>query len=138
MSEAYTGGCACGAIRYEKAGAPIAALHCQCRQCQQRSGTGHASYVVLDRREDLIVQGELKSWPVAGDSGNVKHNAFCPICGSPVFVTFEAMPEVIAIHVGSLDDPSRFCPGMVTYAARAQQWDRVGPCLKSFAEMPPG
>ena len=40
MSDAYTGGCACGAIRYEIADEPIAMLDCQCLDCQQMSGTG--------------------------------------------------------------------------------------------------
>lgn len=31
MSEAYTGGCACGAIRYEISDEPLAMNDCQCR-----------------------------------------------------------------------------------------------------------
>src|SRR2546421_1924 len=41
MSEAYTGGCACGVIRYEISGEPLASNDCQCRDCQRKSGTGH-------------------------------------------------------------------------------------------------
>lgn len=40
MIENYAGGCACGDIRYEMAGDPVAMLNCQCRQCQRDSGTG--------------------------------------------------------------------------------------------------
>ena len=35
MSEAYTGGCACGAIRYEISGEPMVSNDCQCRDCQR-------------------------------------------------------------------------------------------------------
>jgi hypothetical protein len=41
MNTSYTGGCACGAIRYEINGEPVVMLDCQCRQCQRDSGTGH-------------------------------------------------------------------------------------------------
>ncbi|MEI7871510.1 MAG: hypothetical protein WCK95_05295 [Alphaproteobacteria bacterium] len=41
MSEAYTGGCARGAIRYEIPGEPMVMADCQCRDCQRKSGTGH-------------------------------------------------------------------------------------------------
>jgi len=33
-----TGGCACGDIRFEIPGAPVFPNHCQCTDCQQRSG----------------------------------------------------------------------------------------------------
>ncbi|MDB5516133.1 MAG: aldehyde-activating protein [Tardiphaga sp.] len=45
MSEVYTGGCACGAIRYEIPTEPLVMNHCQCRDCQRKSGTGHGSYL---------------------------------------------------------------------------------------------
>lgn len=41
MSDAYTGGCACGAIRYSIAGEPVFSNDCHCRDCQRESGTGH-------------------------------------------------------------------------------------------------
>ena len=45
----YTGGCACGAIRYEISAEPIFMNHCQCRDCQRESGTGHGSYLTFPR-----------------------------------------------------------------------------------------
>ena len=47
MSKAYTGGCACGAIRYEISGEPLVMTDCQCRDCQRTSGTGHGSYLTF-------------------------------------------------------------------------------------------
>ena len=52
MSEAYTGGCACGAIRYEISGEPMVMNDCQCRDCQRKSGTGHGSYLTFPGREE--------------------------------------------------------------------------------------
>src|SRR6266849_4174413 len=54
MSEAYTGGCACGAIRYEISGEPMVMNHCQCRDCQRKSGTGHGSYLTFAAMPDLF------------------------------------------------------------------------------------
>ena len=50
MSEPYTGGCACGAIRFEIAGEPLFQNDCQCRDCQRMSGTGHGSYLTFLRK----------------------------------------------------------------------------------------
>ncbi|WP_457312475.1 GFA family protein [Sphingomonas sp. UYAg733] len=47
MSEAYIGGCACGAIRYEIPSDPLVMADCQCRDCQRKSGTGHGSYLTF-------------------------------------------------------------------------------------------
>jgi len=138
MTTSYAGGCACGAIRYETSQDPVAELHCQCRQCQQRSGTGHSSYLAFGKRSDMKISGEASEWQVAGDSGNLKVHAFCPTCGTPVYVTFVAMPEMIAIHAASLDEPERFQPQFVTYASGGFAWDTMDAALTRFERMPAG
>ena len=137
MSDAYTGGCACGAIRYEINTDPVAMVDCQCLDCQHKSGTGHSSYLAFIGRSSIKLEGEASQWDLVADSGNVKTRAFCPTCGSPVYVTFKAAPDVIAIHAGSLDDPSRYKPQLVTYAVRGHAWDHLDPALPKFEKMPP-
>jgi hypothetical protein len=136
MSRLFTGGCACGAIRFETSSQPIVENHCQCRDCQKRSGTGHGSYLTFPRRDAVTIAGAAKTWRIAGDTGNEKTHAFCATCGTPVYLTFAAMPEVIAIHAGSLDDPRLFEPQMVTYTLRAQPWDAMDSSLAKFERMP--
>jgi len=138
MTKPYTGGCACGAIRYETSSEPMVELHCQCRQCQQRSGTGHSSYLTFAQRSDLTITGQAREWQVAGDSGNLKVHAFCPTCGTPVYVTFVAMPDLIAVHAAGLDEPARFKPQIVTYSGRGLAWDAIDPALPRFDGMPSG
>jgi hypothetical protein len=136
MSEAYTGGCACGAIRFEIADEPLFQNHCQCLDCQHKSGTGHGSYLTFPR-QGVKQTGAAKLWDMVGDSGNVKTRAFCPTCGSPVYMTFAAMPDVFTVHAASLDDPRRYKPQAVTYAVRGQAWDHLDPALPRFDKMPP-
>lgn len=136
MNKAYTGGCACGAIRFEIAGEPLFSNHCQCRDCQHMSGTGHGSYLTF-KRDGVKQSGEAKLWDMKGDSGNVKTKAFCPACGSPVYMTFVAMPEFFTVHAASLDEPGRFEPQVVTYAARGHAWDQLDQALPKFDTMPP-
>jgi hypothetical protein len=138
MTTSYAGGCACGAIRYVATGAPVFANHCQCRDCQKRSGTGHGSYLTFPSRAEVTITGRATDWRVAGDSGNAKVHSFCPICGTPVYLSFAAMPDVIAVHAASLDDPSRFRPTAVTYGIRGLAWDTMDAGLTRFETMPPG
>ena len=138
MTKHYTGGCACGAIRYETSSEPIVQNHCQCRDCQKRSGTGHGSYLAFPQRADMKITGAAKAWRVAGDNGNEKSHAFCPICGTPVYVTFSAAPAVIAVHAGSLDDPGKFSPQMIVYRVSGPVWDAMDRSLQRFERMPGG
>ena len=136
LIELYQGGCACGALRYEVSGPPVFQNHCQCRDCQQRSGTGHGSYLTFTGRERVKLTGEAKGWDIVADSGYVKTHSFCPTCGTPVFLTFAAMPDLFTVHAASLDDPGNFAPQVVTYTKRGHAWDQLDPALTKFATMP--
>jgi hypothetical protein len=137
MSDACTGGCACGAIRYEIFDAPLVMNDCQCRDCQHMSGTGHESHLTFPRRAAVKLSGKASQWEMVGDSGNVKSRAFCPTCGSPVYMTFAAMPDLFTVHAASLDDPGRYKPQLVTYTLRGHEWDHLDSALPKFDKMPP-
>lgn len=137
MTHPYTGGCACGAIRYSTPHTPVFQNLCQCRHCQQRSGSGHGAWLTFAGRTDMSITGEAKDWDVTADSGNVKTHSFCPVCGTPVLLRFAAMPDFIAVPAGSLDEPGRFAPQAVTYGVRGLAWDAVDPKLRVFERMPP-
>ena len=136
MTKPFTGGCACGAIRYAIVGEPLFSNHCQCRDCQRESGSGHGSYMTF-ARDGVTLTGDAKHWDMVGDSGNVKTRGFCPSCGAPVYLTFAAMPQLFTVHAASLDDPARFTPQAATYRMRGYDWDHVDPALPQFDKMPP-
>jgi hypothetical protein len=136
MMKMTSGGCACGDIRFEIAGAPVFQNHCQCRDCQKRSGTGHSSYMTFRGREAMRITGSASHWEVTADSGHAKTHAFCSRCGTPVYLTFAGMPDLIAVSVGALDDPSAFAPTVVTYSSSRHTWDSIDASLKAFATRP--
>lgn len=137
MTSNYTGGCACGAIRFDVSGEPIAMVDCQCRDCQRRSGTGHGSYMTFASRKTAKVTGEGKIWEVVGEGGTVKHHAFCPACGTPAYLVFPAAPDIFIVHAASLDDPARYKPQFVTWTHSAHPWDFMDPDVPKFEKMPP-
>ena len=136
MTEAYTGGCACGAIRYRIGAEPIGMNDCQCRQCQRESGTGHGSHLTFPRAA-VEVTGKVTEWDAVGDGGTVKRRVFCPTCGAPVYMTFPAMPDYFVVKAGSLDEPARYSPELVSWHSAAQPWDRVDDALPAHDRMPP-
>jgi len=92
MTEAYTGGCAAArsVMNLRRTGGdeplPVSRLSAQER---------HRARILSDLRgrKGVKLTGKAQHWDIAGDSGNVKTRAFCPTCGSPVYLTFAAMPD---------------------------------------------
>src|SRR2546423_12785711 len=80
----FSGGCACGAIRYESTGEPVLMLHCHCRDCQRSSGGPFSSYVILPTEAFKLLQGSLRFHDSPSQAGGKTHRGFCPDCGSPI------------------------------------------------------
>lgn len=135
MTFRYTGGCACGMLRYEILGDPVAMFLCQCRQCQRDSGSGHQSHIAFVAAE-VRTHGEARVFEVTGDGGTVKRRGFCPTCGNPLYLSFPAMPTMMIITPASLDDPSLFKPQFATWTSGGQAWDHLGPDLIRHRTMP--
>ena len=135
MSEKITGGCLCGAVRYESSEAPKIVVNCHCLDCRKTSGTCHGTHVGL-AKESFTVSGEVRFYDSTADSGNIASRGFCPICGSPVYSKNSAMADMIAVRASSLDDPEIAKPQLAVYASRAVSWDPVDPNCEAFPEMP--
>ena len=135
MADPITGGCECGALRYECSAVPIMAGHCHCRSCQKASGTGHSSHLMVPRAA-VRISGEASFYERPADSGNTVRRAFCPTCGAQVYGESSGFPDTLVLRAGSLDEPDRFRPGARVYAADAPSWDHMDPALPSFAGMP--
>ena len=132
-----TGGCLCGAVRYEVAAEPVYTGHCHCRSCQRASGAGHSTYVGVPRAA-MTVRGETRSYAMAGGSGLQAQRHFCPACGSQLFGTGEMDPAMATLYAGTLDDPSVIRPDAAINVHDRQPWDRVEGGLPEFEGMPPG
>ncbi len=94
MSDSKSGGCLCGAVRYELTGEPLRTMICNCKNCQKSSGSA-LSTIALVNRDALRVTGELKGYECPGDSGNLLEINFCPNCGSPVLLNLHRMPDIV-------------------------------------------
>ncbi len=124
----FTGGCACGAVRYRCDGEVEFAFHCHCRKCQRATGGGHASIFAV-QRDETEISGEIKYYEQGSDNGAKTYTGFCPTCGSPLISKTARFPERLYWHVASLDDPSRFAPKFVVYEESAHAWDYIDPAL---------
>src|SRR6185503_20351547 len=100
----FSGGCACGAIRYESTAEPVMMLHCHCRDCQQSSGGPFSSFVIVPKEAFKLLRGSLRFHASPSDAGGMTRRGFCVDCGSPIMGEPDAVPHIIAIRTASLDD----------------------------------
>ena len=136
MPQKLSGGCACGAIRYECDADPIIMMNCHCRDCQKASGGGYAAIVVVPKAA-VQIRGEPRYHKVIGQSGKATERGFCPNCGSPMTATSERRPDVLGLQAGSLDDPSTYQPMMDVFTSSSQPWDKMDAKLQKYSHSPP-
>ena len=136
MNIPYTGGCSCGAIRYECTAEPNGMVNCHCRQCQYSSGGAFSSGFFVDRSCYKLLQGEPKYYELVADSGNKVWRGFCSNCGSQLFAESEGNRDIIVIKPASLDDPTWFNPQLDIFTDEAQPWDYMDQSLPKFPGMP--
>lgn len=136
MNLPFTGGCACGAVRYQSTVEPILMLHCHCRDCQQSSGGPFSSFVIVPVEAFQLVKGSLRFHSSPSEAGGWTHRGFCQACGSPVEIKPDAAPQLVAIRSASLDDPSWFSPQMDVWTSDAHPWDLMDAALPKFEKYP--
>ena len=74
----WTGGCLCGAVRYEASEPPQKSGYCHCRMCQKVSGAPCTVGVYFAKQVFRITRGQ----PTIYRSSNVAERGFCRSCGS--------------------------------------------------------
>lgn len=138
MATPFSGGCACGAIRYECSAEPLLSFNCHCRDCQRASGSAYASILSVPVAAFTLTKGTPKYHRVTGDSGNTLDRGFCPECGSPVVIEAQRASTygLISLWAASLDDPSWFRPTMDIFVVSAQPWDYMNPALRKLERTP--
>jgi hypothetical protein len=133
----FTGGCLCGAVRYEVKADPIFSINCHCLDCQKTTGGGYAPILMVPLAA-LTVKGQVQYYSSLGDTGQPVERGFCSTCGSPLFGKPTVLSGMLGIKAASLDEPSRYQPSADMYTDSAQDWDCMDPKLPKFAKAPPG
>jgi hypothetical protein len=119
-----TGGCPCGAIRYEITSFPLLLYTCNCTNCQSTSGSAFALNMPVKAEDFHIRRGEPKGWRRLSLSGADVTSWFCGDCGGRIYGERVARPQSINIRAGTLDDTTWLVPVAHMYTRSAQSWVR--------------
>ena len=128
-SGVLTGGCLCGAVRYEYDGEIGPANYCHCADCRRCTGSAFNIGVRVAARQFRIVKGTPRGFTKTGDSGNALTRHFCPECGSPLYTSSPRHPEFFYLKAGCLDDPAVVHPTHQNWTRSRVPWAAIGPEL---------
>lgn len=96
-----TGGCLCGAVRYQIAGPLPPPSACHCAQCRRQHGA-LGVYTLAPEDRYTIEGGENLVWY---DSSPTIRRGFCRLCGSKLFWQRLGTGQ-LDVTVGSIDEPT--------------------------------
>lgn len=131
-----TGGCYCGAIRYEATGAPVMKSQCHCRECQYISGGGPNYFMILPQEGFSYTAGTPNSFTRPDLDAPVTRE-FCPNCGTHILTRRPGLDMVI-LKVGTLDNPADYGgPDSAIHTLDMQPFHVIPEGLPSFEKRPP-
>ena len=112
-----TGGCQCGAVRFEAEVASDDAYLCHCRMCQRASGNVSSAFIKLPKGSVMWL-----SEPDWYASAPIARRPFCAKCGTPLGFAYHE-DDMMDLHVAAFDDPARFVPKLhFGVESRLEHW----------------
>ncbi len=122
-----TGGCHCGAVRYEVEGEPAHAVLCHCTDSRKSAGAPMVGWTAFAKEDFRFTSGEA----VTFNSSGASMRSFCGKCGTGLwFVNEEALPGIVDVQTATLDAPDTFPP-----QAHIKVADRIG-WMETIHELP--
>ena len=120
-----TGGCQCGACRYEISAAPMFGYVCHCLECRRHT-SGAFSASVMVAADALQVTGPVATWIRDDGENPVLEAHLCPTCGVRLFHQSVPAGDVVRVKIGTLDDSDWFEPAAEFFTKRRFGWVHIG------------
>lgn len=127
-----TGGCLCGAVRYELRGKAAGATYCHCSIC--RRWHGHVgAFAAVDRADFVVTEARGLKWYAS--SAEVRRG-FCFECGSCLFFDDDRLAKM-AFTPGTLDEPTGIrSKAHIFVASKGDYYALADDGLLRFDELP--
>ena len=98
-----SGGCLCGAVRFEIDLPTHFCAHCHCSMCRRNHGAGYVTWIGVPPAQLRLLAGEEKL--VRYRSSEHGERKFCGACGTSLFCTNSQFPERVDIPLANLEGP---------------------------------
>lgn len=129
-----TGGCHCGAVRYEVDGDPYTHALCHCSDCRRHAGAPMVGWTLYPDDALTITKGTPKMYASSQDG----RRQFCPDCGTGLFYTnAQMLPGLIDIQSATYDEPHKIPARIHIQVAERITWMESAHKLPQFDRFPP-
>jgi len=129
-----TGGCHCGAIRYEATGEALTHALCHCTDCRRHAGAPMVGWTMYMQEGVRVTKGATKTY-CSSEHGR---RQFCPDCGTGLFYTNSVvLPGIIDIQSATYDDPDLVPACLHIQVAERLRWMEHAHELPAFERYPP-
>ena len=129
-----TGGCYCGAIRYEVTGEPVNRTICHCDMCRGTTGAPCVAWFTVPASRFKLAGAA----PTHFRSSAHATRTFCAVCGTQLTFADDASPGEIDVSTCSLQDPAAAAPTTQIYTDSRVAWfhcsDELPRCARSRSE----
>ncbi|MGI9115923.1 MAG: GFA family protein [Chthoniobacterales bacterium] len=115
--DVISGGCLCGAVRYEGRGAPYNVTHCHCADCRKSAGAPFVTWASFPREDFRFIRGEPRTVSWAG-----RLRSFCSDCGTSLTFLSGSDATEIDVTVASFDEAERVSPADHTWVCDQLSW----------------
>ena len=122
MANGLEGGCACGAVRYRLASAPMFVHCCHCRDCQRQTGSAFVLNALIETDRIALLAGAPEPVAVPTDSGRPHDIYRCPACQTALWSDYGGRPTLRFVRVGTLDEPAALPPDVHIYTRSKLPW----------------
>ena len=124
MSELpLTGGCLCGAVRFEVTEPLVSSGYCHCTRRQRRTGTAASPGARIAPGSLRVLAGEEHIRAYEPEDGFAK--VFCTACGSSLWSRSQEDPDVYSIRLGAFDGDPGIRPTYRQFVAYAAPWEPI-------------
>ena len=129
-----SGGCMCGAVRYEARGESFSIAHCHCHSCRKNNG-GPVVTLAGYLKSQVTFSGKERSLYA---SSPAVLRAFCSNCGTPLTWEGDAgeLGQVIELHISTFDDPEAMVPTCHAFYPERISWFDVADDLPRYEGFP--
>ncbi|WP_372966542.1 GFA family protein [Marinobacter sp.] len=126
----YTGRCLCGDIRFEYEGGLGPVSLCHCSQCRRAHGSAFSASAPVQKVRFRYISGEDKVTEYESRPG--KYRAFCSRCGSQLYSRLDAIPGILRLRVGVINEPIMTKPARHIYVGSKAEWFDITDDLPQF------
>jgi hypothetical protein len=115
-----TGGCQCGAVRFEARGPPKFIANCHCRDCRKATAAAFATWVGFESGQ-VSWRGERAIF----ESSSTVRRGYCRDCGTPLSYSGKKWSAETHLLIGAFDQPESLQPAGDAFQGEKLPWTQL-------------